>query len=223
MTRDFALQAFLDATHYALADRLAAGTPAAQVAADIFVRLTDRGPADQGSPDQRRLEDQQPTSKRPRPNRLPVCRHLDAALDTAEAAGGDIAPVVVTFRKIEPALSWNTRAGAEKAGEVFAKGHANALIVGPGGSMEDRRDVWIGASLIAPQVQYIDHHHPPAEVYLVLSPGAWRQEAKPWHEPGIGGTVFNTPNILHAMKAGAAPLFALWCLLVDEAQGPGAA
>jgi quercetin dioxygenase-like cupin family protein len=65
-------------------------------------------------------------------------------------------------------------------------------------------------------VQYIDHHHPPAEVYLVLSPGAWRQADGPWHEPGIGGTVFNTPNIVHAMKSAEAPLLAIWCLLVKD-------
>jgi hypothetical protein len=200
MMRDFALQALLDATHQALANRLPFDTPAAGVATNIFARLADPRSAD----------------NRPQPKRLPVCRHLDAALDTAERAGGDIAPVAAAFRAVEPLLSWNLRAGAEKAGEIFAKGHANALIVGPGG-MEDRRDVWIGASLIAPQVQYIDHHHPPAEVYLVLSPGTWRQEDRPWHEPGIGGTVFNTPDIVHAMKAGEAPLFALWCLLVEEA------
>jgi hypothetical protein len=46
----------------------------------------------------------------------------------------------------------------------------------------------------------------------VLSPGSWRQDAKPWHEPGLGGVVYNHPNVVHAMRSTEAPLLAVWCL-----------
>jgi hypothetical protein len=51
-------------------------------------------------------------------------------------------------------------------------------------------------------------------VYLAMTPGAWRKNDGPWIEPGIGGTVYNEPNAIHAMKSHAAPLFAFWCLLL---------
>jgi hypothetical protein len=56
------------------------------------------------------------------------------------------------------------------------------------------------------------HRHPPEELYAVLSPGSWRQDAKPWHEPGLGGVVYNHPNVVHAMRSTEAPLLAVWCL-----------
>lgn len=196
--RDFALQTFIDAARQALTKRLPPEQPAGLVLRRIFAALEQAG-----------------SMGNRQPQRLPVCQHLDAALMTARSAKGDVGMLADAFQAIEPRLNWARRPGAEKAGEVFAKGHANTMIVGPGG-LEPREDVWIGASLMAPEIQYIDHHHPPAEVYLALSPGTWRQGDQPWHEPGIGGTVFNTPNIVHAMKSGEAPLFAIWCLLVQD-------
>ena len=46
----------------------------------------------------------------------------------------------------------------------------------------------------------------------ILSLGEFRQADGPWFEPGIGGTVFNEPNVVHAMRSGSVPLFAVWCL-----------
>jgi len=98
-----------------------------------------------------------------------------------------------------------------KLGSPFANGHANATLIGQGG-LEERDDVWVGISLMAPNIEYPEHHHAPEEVYLVMSPGHWRQDRGEWFEPGIGGLVCNTPNILHAMRSGSAPLLATWCL-----------
>ena len=85
------------------------------------------------------------------------------------------------------------------------------MIVGPHG-LEPRDDVWVGVSLLAPAVLYPDHRHLPEEIYLVLSKGYWRQESDAWLQPGIGGIVYNPPDIVHAMRSGEAPLFAIWCL-----------
>jgi hypothetical protein len=108
-------------------------------------------------------------------------------------------------------LDWWSRMNPADDPATFVDCHA--VIVGPGG-LEDRDDVKIGVSLLAPNVQYPDHHHPPPEVYLAMTPGAWRKNGEPWIEPGIGGTVFNESNVVHAMKSAAAPLFAFWCLLL---------
>jgi hypothetical protein len=143
--------------------------------------------------------------------RLPVCRHLATALDHARRQPGPAGDLADAFAVIEPRLDWQIRAGAEAHGEQFLDGHANATIAGPEG-LEIRRDVRIGVSLMAPNVRYPDHHHPPEEMYVVLSDGQWRQADRPWHEPGIGGLVYNFPNVVHAMRSGANPLLAIWFL-----------
>lgn len=146
------------------------------------------------------------------PQRLPVCRHLTEALATARSGPAPVARVANTFAALEPSLAWKPRhAGGPFASDNWPEGHANATIVGPRG-LEDRNDLSIGASLLAPHVRYPDHHHGPEEVYLVLSPGRFRHGASGWFEPGIGGTLYNEPNIEHAMASDDAPLLALWCL-----------
>ena len=147
--------------------------------------------------------------------RLPVCQHLAPALEHARCQPGPAGALADAFAAIEPQLGWKVRAGAEAQGEQFLDGHANATITGPDG-LEIRRDVWIGVSLMAPHTQYPDHRHPPEEIYVVLSDGQWRQASNPWHEPGIGGLVYNPPNVVHAMRSIARPLLALWFLWTEQ-------
>ena len=85
------------------------------------------------------------------------------------------------------------------------------MIIGDGG-LEARQDLRMGASLLAPNTFYPNHQHPPEEVYIALTPGHWRQEAGPWREPGIGGLVYNPPNIIHAMQSDTSALLAIWML-----------
>lgn len=100
----------------------------------------------------------------------------------------------------------------------FWNGHANTMIVGPGG-LEARPDVWVGASLMEPHFTYVDHDHPPEEIYLALTEGAWRNSDMEWTEPGPGGVIYNRPGIRHNMRSGAKPFLALWFLPVFGA-GP---
>lgn len=147
--------------------------------------------------------------------RLPVCQHLPTALEQARHEPDPVGALADAFAAIEPQLNWKLRAGAETHGEAFLNGHANANITGAAG-LEIRGDVWIGVSLMAPHTRYPDHRHPPEEIYVVLSGGEWRQASNPWHEPGIGGLVYNPPNIVHAMRSKEPPLLALWFLWTGE-------
>ncbi|AGT11419.1 dimethylsulfonioproprionate lyase family protein [Paracoccus aminophilus] len=151
------------------------------------------------------------------PAELPVCDWLKTALDP-DPETPDIAAVFAAFRKLAPHLRWRTRSGAPTASEGFAESHANAMLLGPGG-IEDRHDLWLGVSLLAPGTRYPDHQHLPEETYLVLSPGEFRKEGGDWFRPGVGGSFFVPPNSVHAMRAEPdAPLFALWALRPERGE-----
>lgn len=140
---------------------------------------------------------------------------LSQALADARAAGGYAASVAEALSRTLPQITWYLREGLTPTREDFADRHALATLIGPSdrlGVLEVRDDVRVGISLVAPQTEYPDHRHPPEELYLALTPGEWRQDLGPWFEPGPGGVVFNTSNILHGMRAGAEPQLALWCL-----------
>lgn len=194
--RDPALQAFTDAVLAAFAEVVP-------------------GPEAEASLDRIAAAFTASASQRERPgSRLPVCAHLDAALAVPQPRPA-LARLVEAFRAVEPNLEWVRRASYdETASANFVDGHANAMILGPAG-LENRRDVWIGASLLGPRVRYTDHSHAPEETYLVLSDGEFRQGDGAWFTPGIGGSFYNVPFITHAMRSGDAPLFAFWVLWVE--------
>lgn len=147
------------------------------------------------------------------PVKVPTSALLYDALGPARRAGGELENLAERISDLEPLLTWRKRTGAApQASASFAEGHANAMIVGPGG-LEDRADVWVGLSLLAPDVRYPDHRHSPEEIYLILTDGRFRQGERDWFTPGVGGTFYNEPNVLHAMASVPdVPLLAVWCL-----------
>src|SRR3954464_1609477 len=101
--------------------------------------------------------------------RLPVCRYLTETIATARAGSAPVARLADAFAALTPLLAWAQRpASGPFASDNWPEGHANTTIVGPKG-LEDRNDLAIGASLLAPHVRYPNHSHGPEEVYLVLS------------------------------------------------------
>ena len=196
MKRPETLTRFLDAIQDALSSRTEGGTPPGEATTRIFDALAAR------------VGDIAPGSLAPPPAR----RHLRGALVRARAAPG-VSVLAEAFEALEPELRWRRRAGSEAHGRTFHDGHANADIVGPAG-LERRSDVMLGASLVAPDVRYVDHRHPPEEVYIVMSEGEWYREGCGWHTPGIGGIVYNPPDAVHAMRAGNRALLAFWLLRV---------
>jgi hypothetical protein len=144
----------------------------------------------------------------PAPERLQVCDWIAPALAQVPT---DRAALGQAFAAIERSLAWKRRASASEREQTFWNGHANAVILGPGG-LEVRNDVWIGVTVMAPGVRYDDHDHAPAEVYLGLTPGEWWNAGMEWTDPGPTGFVYNPPGIRHAMRSGAGPFLALWYL-----------
>ena len=182
-----ALDAFLCLASAAIVQR--ATGPAAPAAARITALLA---------------EPLHPAPQQP-PQRLPACAHLPAAV---AAMRPDLA---AAFTALEPQLCWKLRV-FPNAMPSFNQGHANARVLGPEG-LEQRGDLVAGFSLVGPGITYPDHDHPPEEVYLALSGGAYRNTDTPWHEAGVGGIVHNPPGILHARRGTDVPLLAIWFLL----------
>ena len=195
LSRPPALKAFLDKTCRAMLRAAGADEPVRLSIERTFAALRRVGP---------QLPETLETS-------LPACRHFDSACRTARRHSPEIAALADALSALAPCLSWTLRPGAEAHGDDFARKHANARIIGDGG-IERSDHVTIGVSLMAPRTTYPDHHHPPEEVYIVLSPGEWRQGRGAWWVPGIGGLVHNPPDILHSMRSSDAPLLAIWCL-----------
>lgn len=150
-----------------------------------------------------------------RSERLPICDALESALHVANTGPAPIPELAAALNGLSPRLQWKRRDSSQPDGTSFHDGHANALVAGPGG-LEEREDLWIGISLLAPHVRYPDHRHPPEEVYVSLAGGAWWNENMDWTTPGPGGLIYNAPNILHAMRTEAQPLLAIWCLWVGS-------
>ena len=143
---------------------------------------------------------------------LPIRDSLEEVAIPSHFHAPELRHLVETFLRLEPMLNWRRRSGDMSCASAnFAEGHANANIVGPGG-IERRTDVWLGVTLLSPNVRYPDHSHPPEETYLVLSKGAFCHGDSEWFEPGIGGTFYNSPGIVHAMRSDDTPLLAFWLL-----------
>ena len=142
---------------------------------------------------------------------LPATRYFPTAISTARRLPL-MGALIESLEALIPELAWARRPTMAGAGPEFADGHANAVAVGEGGLVANAR-VTVGLTVMAPHVLYADHSHPPAEVYLVLSPGEWRQRSRAWFAPGAGQTVYNPPGITHAMRSGDVPLLTIWTLL----------
>ncbi len=149
------------------------------------------------------------------PARRPATRYFAQAADPAHFRDRALSRLAAALIRLEPSFTWRARGGGgANASENYPDGHANAMIIGPGGLVQVDH-VWLGLSLLAPHVRYPDHDHAPEETYLVLSDGDFSQDGVTWFTPGPGGTFYNPPGILHAMRSGAAPLLAMWALWRD--------
>lgn len=196
------LQRFIDGTEAAIMARAPDYPDAMAMAARIFSALKTKGGDAPGNP----------------PARQEACRHLEQALGKAHDSPGPPGPIAEltdAFAALEPEFTWHRRLQSAQEPGGFHDNHANAIIVGKGG-LEDRGDALIGVSLVAPDIQYPRHRHPPEEIYLVLSQGQWMQNDNPMAAKQSGDLVHNPPNTWHAMRASEEPLLAVWCLWLEN-------
>jgi len=148
-------------------------------------------------------------------NQNPLAKTLESHVQESASINANCLALLSSLHALSDYLPWYKRPNANA--KEFEQGHANAEILGPKG-LDVRDDILVGVTLMNPDLTYPDHHHPPEEVYVVLSEGLWRQENDPWWSPGVGGYVYNPPDILHAMKSQETPLCAIWCLNLTNAE-----
>ncbi|MGO1118373.1 dimethylsulfonioproprionate lyase family protein [Rhodovibrionaceae bacterium A322] len=199
-TRSLALQTFIENLETATRNKLP-GTPEAKEITDrVFEVLQCPGA---------------PKAERSA-HALPVCRHFTPACQLAQTGPAPIPSLASALADLERSLTWTRRTAPSGQpsdnDDRFYDGHANAIIVGDGG-LEERQDVTIGVSLVAPGIDYPRHRHPPEEIYIVLSPGEWWQEGRHFSAKNSGDLIHHEPGVWHAMKSTHLPLLALWCLL----------
>ena len=187
----------LDEFRIALRERLSAAHDVEGIPDRVIDTLTDL-----------LLGDRQPGNATPHPN--PLSATFDQALNAAtNAAKNDIdLQFLKLLGGIAGRLDWFRRPSDPESS--FYKGHVNAEVIGRRG-IQYTDGLTVGLTVMRPETVYPDHHHPPEEVYLVLSHGDWRQANGPWQEPGYGGYVYNPPDIVHAMRTHSQPLLTIWC------------
>ena len=148
-------------------------------------------------------------------NLQPVCEYIPESLKFSRGQTLELKQLAVKFEGLYQQLPWYPSDRSTNKKRAFYNGHANAVMTGHGG-LEEHTSVRFGVSLIAPNIEYPNHQHPPEEGYLVISEGDWRQANSDWFHRKPGDTVHNVPNIWHAMRSGKSPLLAVWMLWTEE-------
>ncbi len=143
-------------------------------------------------------------------NTLPASGYLADALDVAIQGGGPLAELAKTISSIAPDLGWYRSRTGPFASINFVRGHAHALMVGPGG-MEERDDVHIGATVMAPYGRFPDHRRKHPTVFLALSRAEVRMDDEDWIVRSPGGVFFSDEGHEFAMRCTANPLLLVWC------------
>lgn len=139
---------------------------------------------------------------------LPVLQHLDDALMVSQDYG--LAHLAASFAGCLDRLAWSqNRAYVEMGGQdEFLNGYAFATLSGPQGPI--KRAVPLGGFiLLAPNLHYPGHYHPPREIYLILTPGArWKIEGGDWFDVSPGDLILHQPSVVHATMTSDEPFLA---------------
>ena len=147
--------------------------------------------------------------------RVPGCRHLPRAL--ALGRNAKLADIAEAFGALESDLQWrlNPNYVAQSPSPGFLDNYGFTDIIGPRGLCGHPR-VAVGFLLLGPGLYYPPHAHPAAEVYHVISGSAeWQRDDEAWRTHAPGSCILHPPQVQHAMRCGAEPLFALYAWYGD--------
>ena len=156
----------------------------------------------------------------PAPARLPVCRFWPAALEAASRAVA--APLAAALAPLMPALAWtqNPNYRRQPPGPTFLGRYGYSVIAGPPDgppALARAPALALGVLLLGPRTHYPRHAHPAVEVYYTLTDGEWWRDEGPWRPQPPGTAIVHAPHVRHAMRAGDAPLLAVYAWRGDLA------
>lgn len=135
-----------------------------------------------------------------------VTRHADAAL---QAGNESTAALVESIRPVIDYLPWRYSYPLREDAPDLGQRIAFAEIIGPEAPFRSDT-VCLGLTLIAPQTLYPAHRHPAIELYYVVAgTSAWTlNKVTQEHPPGT--YILHPSQAVHAMRAHAQPLLAVY-------------
>lgn len=84
--------------------------------------------------------------------------------------------------------------------------------------MEERDDVHVGATIMAPYGRFPDHRRKHPTVFLALSRAEVRLHDEDWVVRSPGGVFFSEEGQEFAMRCTSNPLLLLWCQCVRSSK-----
>ncbi|MEY9718097.1 dimethylsulfonioproprionate lyase family protein [Sinorhizobium fredii] len=149
--------------------------------------------------------------------RLLSCRRPGSPLVRVSRPGagraaieGPVAAIASALAELHPNLRWYRSATGPFASVNFARDHAHALLVGPGG-IEERDDVEVGLTVMGPFSRFPDHHRPHPSVFLAVSRAEVRVGDTDWTTCSPGEIFFVDEGSKIALRCTRDPLLLLWC------------
>ncbi|QRM57886.1 dimethylsulfonioproprionate lyase family protein [Sinorhizobium sp. BG8] len=132
------------------------------------------------------------------------------ALQNLKKIKGDLGSLAALLEQLGPHLSRRIGAGGPYASVNFSASHAHATVAGPGG-LEERADVQVGLTVMAPYCRFPDHKHPRRRLMLFLSNAEVSLNDGEWEKKRVGGVQLVDAGEKFAIRCTAEPMLAVWC------------
>ncbi|MBB3319267.1 hypothetical protein FHT97_003743 [Rhizobium sp. BK399] len=141
---------------------------------------------------------------------LPLAPQLQFALRNLASRGEPYAEAAAAITDVARSLEWVASKTGPFASINIEHTHAHAVIAGMSG-MEERSDVALGLTIMAPYSRFPDHIQFRSRVFLSLSDCEFSCDDKGWQRGTVGSIFFNEAGHNVAMRCTSRPLLAAWC------------
>ncbi|MGO7018569.1 dimethylsulfonioproprionate lyase family protein [Rhizobium leguminosarum] len=118
--------------------------------------------------------------------------------------------ITAAFFELATHLTWTLSKSGPFASRNFENSHGHAVLVGPGG-IEERNDVRIGVTILAPYTRFPDHTLYQPRAFLALSQLEFCTESDSWKRLQAGEIAYSGAGEVVAMRCTTKPLLMLWC------------
>ncbi|WP_244490326.1 dimethylsulfonioproprionate lyase family protein [Rhizobium sp. Root708] len=141
---------------------------------------------------------------------MPLASQMQFALRHLSQKGPSFAEVAAAIGDLAKSLEWVASKTGPFASLNIEHTHAHAVVAGASG-VEERDDVALGLTIMAPYTRFPDHIQYRSRVFLALSDCEFSCDDKGWQRGSVGSIFFNDAGHNVAMRCTARPLLAAWC------------